>query len=93
MALNKFKQEVLYLMLGKWLIYGYSSYKIYSNIKSLFIGEKEDDKAYQQQMINNEQYIDNIVTKKINLMYEEIKDKPTLKSKKEAIYDKYKTTN
>lgn len=93
MTLNELKKEVLYLMLTKWLVYVISSYKIFSNIKSILIGDSDDDRAYEEQMNENEQYIDNLVSKKLDAMYEEIRDKPILKSKKSAIYDKYKNND
>lgn len=88
MSLNELKQEVLYLMLSKWLIYTISSYKIFSNIKLILTGDSEDDKLYQKQIIKDEEYIDNVIAKKLDEMYKDIKDKPALKTRKEAIYDK-----
>ena len=105
MALNELKQEVFYLMLGKWFIYFISSYKIYSNIKLIVIGNKKSDETYQEQVNETKEYINDIVSKsvnskykhiddviahKINLKYENIRNKKTLKTEEDAIYNEYK---
>ncbi|NOQ30886.1 MAG: hypothetical protein GQ570_07160 [Helicobacteraceae bacterium] len=86
LALNNLKEEVLYLLLLKWSIYALSSYKIYSNLKSIFIGDSDDDKEFKKQVSSDEKYIDEVINEKINYKYEKIKDKPILKSRKESIY-------
>lgn len=89
MAINNLKFEILYLILLKWGIYVLSIYKIISIIKSIFVGDEEDKKQYEKELIHEEEILKKTVDERVQKMYNEIKEKPVLKTKKEAIYDKY----
>lgn len=89
MTINELKQQIAYLLIVKWMVYLIATYKIYLNIKSIFIGDTEDEKVVYKQIQEDEKYLQSIVETKIEELYNQVKDKPTLKTTADKIYEKY----
>jgi len=81
MNINNFKPQIIYILLGKWFIYLISSYLIYKNINDIY-KQFPSIKLRQKKSINPE------IKKTTDELFEEIKDKPILKSSKDIIYEK-----